>query len=269
MTFVHSNQKSTRAIVRPSRARRGWQIGRGNPTRRTRARKRRSKSLFPPESTSSSSSNRTPERPEPRRRPRRLARNTGDVSPSRTALSIARSSSLTVALAARSTIVREADVHANGPTCARSIRSRHLVVWIGQAEPRPRPDRVRVNSTGPAAKPSKPWRAAAARCETSAPSPRPSSPAMSCCSHDGCEPAILNTLWPRRSYRPAFRRYRIWRALRPQDCAWAMEAHPYCRAAMVTSLRSESHLGRVCLRPRPNRKGHVRVSQIDNRCRFR
>ena len=111
---------------------------------------------------------------------------------------MARSSSATDAVPARSMIVRDADVAGNPSTRTRSMSSSRRVVWTVHGPAAPRLDRADVSSMGSRPNPSKPWSAAAARWETSAVEPRSSTPAISCCSHVGGEPPTAKALGPSR-----------------------------------------------------------------------
>ncbi len=79
----------------------------------------------------------------------RWARKVGELRPSLTALSMARSSARTGADPARSMTVRDALVQRKPSTSTRSMRSSRTVVWTRQPTPLPRRRLGCMNSTGP------------------------------------------------------------------------------------------------------------------------
>ena len=135
----------------------------------------------------------TPQCPGPRRSLSRRRRKVGDDEPSRTALSMARASSALVADRARSRMVREADVHLISSIVVVSMRSILRAVCTVQIDRRLRSERGTVKSWEPSGNPSNPWRAAAARPDTTACGPRSSRPALRSCRQVGGAPTTRNT----------------------------------------------------------------------------
>ena len=236
-----SKWKSTRPTP-GRRAGRSPVEGRGRPARRTTSRNRRSSIVCPPESTTSRSSVRTPQRPDARmsvsrclqhewrRRAgangavdRRLEAEPGDPQ-------------------AGQVDDRPRRRHAPERPDVRPVdRRQRAVVWIRNGTSTPRRARSTVNSTAPATCRSRPCSAAAASWLTQESSPRLSSPIIRSRSHEGGaagddqRPAVRRAATSRDDGGSAARPGVISRA-----ASWSVPTTPCCCPASRAMLASMS-----------------------------
>ena len=182
-------------------------------------------------------------------------RKAGEVRPSRTALSMARSSSLAVADAARSMMVRDAEVQEKPAASARSIWRSWCVVWTAtMCAGRVRQPSAAVNSTGPRRTRRSRAGPRPTRCETSAAEPEVEHARRQLLLPRRRRPGDPQHPPPSRRSVPSGRDGQTWSRVSPQAKACAMVAHPCWRAAMARSCRSGSHRREVV--PEPGESGN-------------